>query len=152
VVSNRHNESRLSSTAATTAAAAGAAQVNAADSAVTEAAASGTFAATTTAATATTALAAAAPTPFASGLADRSYNSPQDLVSAYEAAREESAPPSSAKSVDSPVCAFAGEFIGSITYRDTPAELFVATDSSGRAHLTALAVEDCHRVIEVTVP
>ena len=93
----------------------------------------------------------AATTMFASALADRSYNTPQELVTAYQAARDSSPPPSPATSV-SPTCSFAGERIGSITYQDTPAELFVTTDSFGHAHLTALAIEDCHRVIEVTVP
>jgi hypothetical protein len=157
VVASRHNETRLSSTAATTAAATagGVPQVKAADSAATAAAseaATGDFAAATTAAPASTAAAAAAPTTaFASALADRSYNAPQELVSAYQAARDSVPPPSPTKLV-SPACVFAGDFVGSITYQDTPADVFVTTDSFGRAHLTALAIEDCHRVIEVTVP
>ena len=89
-------------------------------------------------------------TTFAGALADRTYNSPQELVAAYQAARD-ALPPPQATSVAA-TCSFAGERIGSITYQDTPAELFVTTDSFGRAHLTALAIEDCHRVIEVTVP
>ncbi|MEP6659318.1 MAG: hypothetical protein ABJD24_05315 [Acidimicrobiales bacterium] len=146
VVSNRHNDSRLSSATGTTAAAtAGAApQVKAADTAAaTEAAAATTTAAASAAAPAATA--------FAGALADRSYNSPQELVTAYQAARDALAAPPPATTV-SPTCSFAGERIGSITYQDTPAELFVTTDSFGHAHLTALAIEDCHRVIEVAVP
>src|SRR5258706_4576777 len=158
VVANRHNDSRLSaSTAATTAAAATgiAPQVKAADTAAaTEAATADLGAGTTAAAATTTAAASAAPAPaaFAGALADRDYNSPQELVAAYQAARDAlAAPPPQATSV-SATCSFAGERVGSITYQDTPAELFVTTDSFGRAHLTALAIEDCHRVIEVTVP
>ena len=153
VVSNRHNETKTASEAtvasAITAAAGAAPQTKAADSAATEAATG--FATATSAAAAGTTAVPAATTMFASALADRSYNTPQELVTAYQAARDSSPPPSPAKSV-SPACAFAGERIGSITYQDTPAELFVTTDSFGHAHLTALAIADCHRVIEVAVP
>jgi hypothetical protein len=72
-------------------------------------------------------------------------------VTAYRAARDTSAPPPAPATVAA-TCSFDGERIGSITYQATPAELFVTTDSFGSAHLTALAIEDCHRVIEVTVP